>query len=88
MSEKAPPSFHVGVVVRHGILALLGSLASASYAPLPLPKFPPPSPVPPLMMLLPLLRLADSALRVGANIAAAAANVGVAEVSDVGHRAG
>ena len=40
------------------------------------------------MPRLPLVRLADSALRVVAIVAAAAANVGAAEVSDVSHLAG
>ena len=30
---KAPPPLHVGVVIRHGVQTLLGSLATASYAP-------------------------------------------------------
>ena len=40
------------------------------------------------MPRLTLDRLANSALRVGANVAAAADNVGAAEVSDVGYLSG
>ena len=47
---------------------------------LPQPGFPPPP--------HPLIRLADSAFRVGATITAAAATVGASEVSDVVHLVG
>ena len=51
-------------------------------------ELPPPPSVPTLMPRPPLIRLADSALAVGAVVAAAAADVGAAEVSGVGHLSG
>ena len=56
--------------------------------PLLQPELPPPPPVLLLMLQTPLLRLADSDFRVGATVSVAAADVGAAEVSDVGHLAG